>query len=915
MRALNGISVLSLLVVGCDGSGVLLGLGDQCTNADGALPCGEPCAESGAVCRIETGSARAICQQGSWQCANAPSNGGSNSGTGGASRSFDETGTAVRSSGGVGSLAAGGIGSLATGTGGRVGLSASTVSGGTTPAQMTGGNTSTLTQPTTGGLPSSSERVNRNSVSWSGAVFLGTGGALATAPASATGGASATATSAATGGSAATATSSVTGTSPTSGGCRVPPSPVVSDGCTLFLGGPPLPGFPGSLAGVAIGDLNCDGRADIAATMPGSRAVGVVLGRGDGTFGAHSAYPAAEYPGQLRIADLDGDGDNDIVIANVQDNTLSVFLNFGDGTLSPRTDYPTGAIEWMDTQVAVGDVNGDGKADLATPGAGAVSLLLGKGDGTFGAKTDYAVKTNDMSLAFGDLNQDGRDDLAVSGDATSILFGQSDGTLSRPVEYPEPSYYVAVGDLNRDGMLDVATGSEGALLNRGNGAFEILPETGNSDVDFIAALGDVDGDGILDLAMLTGDEDGDLGFIRIIRGRGDGTFEEEVWYPSPAFLEALAIGELNGDGKNDILVNSGPWMLFSPDFGLNQYGGEDSGIWTHLNGDRVLDFVTVLRDEDYDTSVAVLLGRSDGSYAASVSGTTDGDVSYLGLGDANGDGIADLVTFNSSHRSMFVLVGAADGTFPTSIESAIGSSPSVAWTYGDFNGDRLLDFAATGIVPDNAVGVSFANADGTYSPPVAVSPADWVWNMAAGDLNGDGHTDLVFSNRMQIGVVLGKGGGAFAERLDIPTSDYAEELALADLNHDGVLDLATVVSVDVVIDNTNSADDYVEVALGLGNGDFGPWRRINTPLWQVENLTVGDLNADGQPDLIAQQYYDFHVFFNDGAGNFDAGPTFPGWIGPAENLVDYNHDGRLDLVNVLSENGAIRFNVRLNQCK
>jgi FG-GAP-like repeat/Putative Ig domain len=148
------------------------------------------------------------------------------------------------------------------------------------------------------------------------------------------------------------------------------------DGTFTQANGSPI-SFGQSLSAIVTGDFNGDGKLDIATTDSAGNAVIILLGNGDGTFGAPTTYPAGSNPEAIVAADFNSDGRLDLAVANYGDATVTLLLGNGDGTFTPAagSPYSVGAYPY---QIAAADFNGDGKLDLATANLadGTVSILL-----------------------------------------------------------------------------------------------------------------------------------------------------------------------------------------------------------------------------------------------------------------------------------------------------------------------------------------------------------------------------------------------------------------------------------------------------------------------------------------------------------------------------------------------------------
>jgi len=335
---------------------------------------------------------------------------------------------------------------------------------------------------------------------------------------------------------------------------------------------------------VAMADFNNDGNPDMAIENT-VNAVMVRLGDGAGGFGPErrnnlntppTSLGILDRPGAVIAKDLNGDGKIDIVTSNHA--SVTVLLGNGDGTFGAPTSYAL-LPSFFDPpycSLTAGDFNGDGKLDLAAGMNGGVGVLLGNGDGTFGARTDLicdGTTNHHNSVIAGDFNLDGKLDLVSAGTFTSSVYffpGNGNGTFGActattvgttfvpfPGEATRPES-MTTGDFNHDGKPDLATAnnwgvSVTVLLNQGNGTFvtQDYPFFGREfDMIFVGAA-NLDNDNNLDLLV------GHQFSLFAMSGSVNGTFTKTSSIALSAPPRSAVTGHFDHDPtpRTDLLVS------------------------------------------------------------------------------------------------------------------------------------------------------------------------------------------------------------------------------------------------------------------------------------------------------------------------------------------------------------------------
>jgi len=405
------------------------------------------------------------------------------------------------------------------------------------------------------------------------------------------------------------------------------------------------------------------------------------------------------------------------------------------------------------------------------------------------------------------------------------------------------------------------------------------------------AVGDFNGDGRQDLAVNNDSDD----TVSVLLGYGDGTFTQQATTTVGDEPEDVAVGDFNGDGRDDLAVANSDDNNVSILLGRGNGTfadpityGVDNSPYSLIVGDFDGDACPDLAVANLTTSnVSILLGDGDGTFADHVTYTVADGPRYVEAGDFNGDGRDDLAVANSGSATMSILLGHGDGTFADHVTYDVGTSPEGV-AVGDFDGDGRQDLAVTNIDSNN-VSVLLGHGDGTFADQTTYAVGTGPQGIVVGDFDGDGRDDLAASNRdsNDVSILAGHGDGTFAEQVTYTVGSYPWALALGDFNADGHDDLAV----------GNAKSDNVSVLLGLGDGSFPHEARY--PAGDApRHVAIADLNGDGIEDIVVADHDSASVIVRLGRGGGTLAPGIPCGTGNTPRAVaigDLNADGHQDL--------------------
>ncbi|HEX8190360.1 MAG TPA: FG-GAP-like repeat-containing protein, partial [Pyrinomonadaceae bacterium] len=651
---------------------------------------------------------------------------------------------------------------------------------------------------------------------------------------------------------------------------------------------------------VAVGDFNGDGKPDVVAVnFAQTNNVLIYLGDGAGNLSPLSAFSTGGgNPSKVVVADFNGDGKPDLAVSHESGSLIAILLGKGNGLFGASAFYNgSGGLYLSGSErIVAGDFDNDGKQDLAT----ASSFVKGKGDGTFAPAA--ALPATFGWIVSGDFNKDGNLDLAGTTiiidapnaggiPAVGVMFGDGAGHFAAPVRSPTAGREVSrltVGDFDGDGNPDLGatngtSADVNALLGNGAGSFTVGPAyvAGIFPDELVAA--DYDGDGRQDLAVLNRNLFTDEGGVTVLAGTGAGGFVGARSFlttrPQLRAVEVTA-DDFTGDGRLDLLsVNTldvtlmpglapgefGPPVVVAS--GGNFGGGIDTSSYStrDFNGDGRPDLAFLALDSSNGVSqsrVKVFFNNGSGAFTAASDTLLPFNTNAL-FRDFNGDGYQDLVI--REFPKLSIRLGNAQGGFGASSTILAQFTPSAyVLKAGDFNGDGRPDLVISTtesgpFTSEVKLRVLYGDGQGGFSAPADVPFGGYASTILTGDLNGDGRDDMVtvVGATRKLRTLMSDAAGGFTAGPDFPAGADPSRPFLHDLNGDARPDL--------VVNDYNPSESFntVNVLTGDGAGGFSAPVRLTT-LSAPASAAFADFDGNGHFDvaLLAQYGSSVGVYLN-----------------------------------------------------
>jgi photosystem II stability/assembly factor-like uncharacterized protein len=362
--------------------------------------------------------------------------------------------------------------------------------------------------------------------------------------------------------------------------------------------------------------------------------------------------------------------------------------------------------------------------------------------------------------------------------------------------------------------------------NPAPGSFLVRYDYAVGTSPYAVAVADLNGDGKPDIVVANSGSNS----VSVLINRGNGMFAPRVNYSASLQPHSVAIADVNNDGAPDIitgatgsptisvLINHGDGT-FAPAVGYSAAGTVQQFVVADMNGDGFPDIVAVSGNSN---ELQVLLNNGSGGFGSPISVPVSTPIGCVAAALKN-DGAIDVATIaNTTYLTLQTFTNVGSGSLSAGYSYSTASDPHGIFA-SDLNGDTYNDLVISNGAA-NAVSVYTNDGTGAFPSKTDYTVGAGPWGIACGDLNSDGKNDILVANSgsASVSVLLNSGGGVFT-RTDYSVGSAPHGVAVADINQDGMLDL--------IVANTGS--NSVTVLLNgtpIQSSTVEGWNMISVPV-------------------------------------------------------------------------------------
>lgn len=614
------------------------------------------------------------------------------------------------------------------------------------------------------------------------------------------------------------------------------------------------------------------------------------------------ACPAEGYS-VIAVADLDADGHSDLVMSTEFGSLLIAWGGYEDFMQEQYrfdSSYQYGEIELV-------DLDEDGDLDLIGRILNAEILLWRENLGDRQFQTNVLEEQANY-LGHGDLNQDGIPDLLYTSADNGIFSAdlQADTLLQNNTfihTFSQIDWHAEVLDMDGDGDLDIVHGTNLLLMKEPTGYFPF--ENFSSDIPGWVPVHyvDVNEDGLPDIV-------GAFLEIAWLRNEGLMSFVEQDALVEDSKTTGIHIADLTGDAQQDLLYKTSENKVFLM---------EKTGPSTYAPAEEIASVAPnsmLITTFEGDANPSLILSCPNQQMIATVEHNAAGQLEerfilgpYLGaiqdmeFADLNGDGLDDIIACSPEFRGLSILHQKADGGFE------IQEGATDTWWIHQLatgpvlgNGQHQVVFAE-GNKFDDAYGIYLCeiNEQGHVEEPVLVhlqvnvpgsSELEHVGNLQLADVDLDGLTDILYTERNQDGIRLIRqiGTGEFLDQGQL-SGPNAPGFILCDFAGNGLKDIVGIYGPNLSLFAQEQSGYYADAAPLSVAGPVG---------W-IDNMQCRDINNDGIEDLVYRVIGNGIFATMDVGVNYGGDPTAPGELLQSISLdhrsvtaINIDDDERMD---------------------